>query len=185
MKTAKLRILLLTAFILHGMLIAALIMYFSRTPSKRNPGVMTQIMMSDMADSIHYVMRKASHSNLVEYVDSLTGSRRIPRFVHREVMQEVSPQDLDFLDAWGQPIMILLTTNSNGETGMAMHSFGENKRDEQGNGDDIAIWIDADGKRYVYTMKGNTRIDTCTVGIWSVIYREEPVFTIDLSGGQQ
>ncbi|MCL1920305.1 MAG: hypothetical protein FWG50_04380 [Kiritimatiellaeota bacterium] len=186
MKTAKLRILLLTAFILHGMLIAALIMYFSRTPSKRNPDAITQIMMSHMVYPMHRVMGKAGHSNLVEYVDSLTGSRGIPRFVHREMIQEMSPRSGNFLDAWGQPIMILLTTNSNGEAGVAMHSFGGNKRDEGGGGDDIVLWIDAVWRgREVFIIKGKTRVAFYEEGRHSSeVEMDEPIFKIDLLGEQ-
>ena len=53
-------------------------------------------------------------------------------------------KDDSLLDMWGEPIIFMLTTNRNGDVGFTMHSFGKNKIDEKGGGDDIIMWFDAD-----------------------------------------
>jgi len=49
-----------------------------------------------------------------------------------------------FSDVWGQPIVVTLTTNHAGTGYVIMHSFGKNKKDEKGDGDDIMRWFNAD-----------------------------------------
>ena len=108
-----------------------------------------------MADMIKIVLNDNGCGNAAEYVYSVTGSRNIPQILGRKIIRRIredsviySP-DLLFLndvllDKWGQPITIMLTTNHIGEAGIVMHSFGKNKRNENGGGDDIVMWFNAD-----------------------------------------
>jgi len=153
---------------------------------KRDSNIDTEEYMHIKADSIKFAMEKAGYSNLVEYVSSITGAQSIPHFVHREIAHTTLYMEEDFLDAWGQPIMILLTTNSIGEVGVAMHSFGENQKDEKGDGDDIVMWLDAEGRYEMTVFRGKARIEgyegrRCV----SILENGEPLFTIDFLGTQQ
>ena len=109
---------------------------------------LTGAYMRSMAVVMEYAMESAGHSNIVEYVNSITSTQRIPQIMDCEVIRRIRKEalcfdDEDFRDAWGQPIMITLTTNRNGAIKILMHSFGKNKRNENGNGDDIQMWFNA------------------------------------------
>ena len=56
------------------------------------------------------------------------------------VFLEIKPQNISndgyFLDPWGTPYVLNLVNPSN----LWAYSFGKNKIDEGGNGDDVASW---------------------------------------------
>lgn len=57
----------------------------------------------------------------------------------KTVFLEIDPNRLseigDFLDPWGEPYAIFVS-----EAGVRAYSFGRNRRDEMGGGDDVASW---------------------------------------------
>ena len=60
---------------------------------------------------------------------------------HRKIVFiELDPKRLskagDYLDSWGMPYVL----NLSGPDSPQVYSFGKNKRDEKGNGDDVASW---------------------------------------------
>jgi len=106
-----------------------------------------------MANAISDAMKKCAHTNVMEYINSKRDTQHIPWVLDRETIRRITkdskyyPFDIEkrnFLDGWGQPIVITLTTNRHGEIGITMHSFGKNLQDENGVGDDILVWIDND-----------------------------------------
>ena len=80
-----------------------------------------------------------------EYGESPKGDRvSILRTLHNDnprkiVFLEISPKELSkegiYLDPWGTPYVFDLSNSS-----PWAYSFGKNKRDEGGNGDDVASW---------------------------------------------
>jgi len=122
-------------------------------PKLKDPVQITKLNMTFMADTVKYAMKATGHSNAVEYVAHIAGTQNSLQILSRDTIRQILrdgreyPFDLEngvFLDGWEHPIMITLTTNQYGELGIMMHSFGKNKRNENGAGDDIVIWFNAD-----------------------------------------
>ena len=109
--------------------------------------------MLELKDILFLSMKDTGYSNVLEYANGISDNHTIPRTLGYEIFDKsiLSPEAMSsfyqhgvFADAWGQPIVIMLTTNRNGKVGVTMHSFGKNKRNENGGGDDIVLWISAD-----------------------------------------
>ena len=139
-----------------------LLVLFVRTllwaPTYNNPVVQTKIKMYSIAEALFHFMEIDDQTNIMEYVHSITGEPRELKVLDQKILREIllaknikklsssreeHYNDL-FRDAWKQPIIISLTTNQNAEVGITMHSFGKNKRNDNGGGDDIFLWFDAD-----------------------------------------
>ena len=135
-----------------------IINYF-HSPSVKDFDQTTKRNMYSVADTIFDAIEITGHNNVLEYIYNITGTRHIPQTLSSDLFLQIckdvyhqvplSSQDEKILtkrliDAWKQPIIITLTTNQNGEAGVIMHSFGKNKQNETGNGDDIILWFDAD-----------------------------------------
>jgi len=115
---------------------------------------LTRANMRAMVSCWEHIMKPTGHSNILEYINSKSSTQTIPRIIDNEILHHIiedgkifypsSWKNGEFFDAWGQPIIITLTTNNNGKVGLFMHSFGKNKRNENGKGDDVIMWFDAD-----------------------------------------
>ena len=107
--------------------------------------------MRAMASSCAHITKAKGHNKMVEYFDSMSATTNFPRIVERETLRKIiedgktyypsSWRNGIFYDAWGEPIIITLTTNNHGELGFYMHSFGKNKRNDNGKKDDIIMWF--------------------------------------------
>jgi hypothetical protein len=116
--------------------------------------------MGAMRNTFQYALYETGHSNMLEYVASIEGAQNIPHVVRCETIRKIVNdsgiaterlkfdhgesfyENGTFSDAWGQPIVVTITTNFNGNMGLTMHSYGKNKRNENGKGDDILVWND-------------------------------------------
>jgi len=127
--------------------------FISPTVKPRKPN--TRVSMIAMAETINGTMRWMGYTNIAEYVYYLTGKQEIPQILTHEIIQKIineggiSPdyncmENGDLIDTWKQPIIISIATNHNGEVGLTMHSFGKNKIDEKGAGDDIFVWFNVE-----------------------------------------
>ena len=123
------------------------------TPSGIDRKLDTHGSMRSMVWIISMAMKNAKNKNLLNYLNSLSDTKDIPRILDYEVIELIfkdsigrptSFRDKKLLDTWERPIIITLTTNRSGKVGITMHSFGENGIDENGEGDDIIMWFDAD-----------------------------------------
>ena len=114
----------------------------------------TPLYMRHMADVIKNAMHAHGQTNVSAYLNSLAKTRKIPREIDERMMKRIFkesglyPMDIPrsyhvLGDDNGKSIMMTLTTNHNGEVGIKMHSFGPNGIDENGQGDDILMWFDA------------------------------------------
>lgn len=116
--------------------------------------------MTGIRNTFEYALRETTYSNIFEYVNSIEGIQDIPHILSCETIRRIVKdsgvatkklkfhrggsfyEDGIFTDAWGQPIVVTLTTNHSGCAGVTMHSFGKNKRNENGEGDDILMMIE-------------------------------------------
>lgn len=113
--------------------------------------VQTFIDMLHIADNMRQDMNASGCSNVIEYADSLTSARGVPRVIECEgVRKRFENSGLPTLfifggtnDAWGQPLLVSLMANPQGAADMRIHSSGKNKQSENGNGDDIVVWLNA------------------------------------------
>ena len=110
--------------------------------------------MKTMGELIRYKMQTSGYTHIDHYINNLSESITIPCILHGDFMMQIihpGPMPLSFslqtnelFDQWNQPIIITLTTNKNHKVGLTMHSFGKNKINENGKGDDILIWFNSD-----------------------------------------
>lgn len=115
--------------------------------------------MTGIRNTLEYALLETAHSNMFEYVNSIEDIQNIPHILSCETIRKIVKdsgvateklkfhransfyKDGIFSDAWGQPIVVTLTTNHSGCASVTMHSFGKNKRNESGEGDDILMLI--------------------------------------------
>jgi len=115
--------------------------------------------MASLRNTFEYAMWETGNSNMFAYVNSIGSVQDVPHDVNCKTIRKIVKdsgvaierltyykggsfyENGIFFDAWGQPIVVTLTTNHNGSTGVTMHSFGKNMRNENGEGDDILMWI--------------------------------------------
>jgi len=110
---------------------------------------LTRIHMRIINAYFNGYVNKSACTNIIEYVKHTTGTEKIPQILEHETIRKLlddagMPLDVigdNFFDAWKQPIIITFTTNNTETLGLSMHSFGKNKRDENGAGDDIIMWF--------------------------------------------
>jgi len=113
--------------------------------------------MGGIRDTFKGATAIAGHSNVLEYVNSLSDVCDFPRTVDSQTVCQMFSgkfrwsesyseyyKDGVFFDKWGQPIVVTLTTNHAGTGYVILHSFGKNKKDEKGDGDDLMMWFNAD-----------------------------------------
>lgn len=116
--------------------------------------------MSAMRSVFQYALNQTGSSNMLEYIESTGCTQNIPHIMSSEMVRKIIKDSgvaierlkFDngrsfyeggvFLDAWGRPIIVTLTTNRSQEFGITMHSFGKNRKNENGDGDDILLWND-------------------------------------------
>jgi len=125
---------------------ASLIVFY--TPSTSSPARKTVHIMEIIGVVIKEGMKRSSHSNVIEYVSQIMHTQCIPDVISDETMEYIVTNLIKesknyrrgvFYDAWKNPIIITLSTNKNNEIGLIMHSFGKNKLNDNGKGDDIII----------------------------------------------
>jgi len=113
----------------------------------------TRVSMLTIAECLKEATKHAGSSNVIEYVKKVTDTQNIPQDLNQKALGQifsaypvfpVSFHGGELFDEWGNSIRIILTTNHIGEAGVIMHSFGKNKRNENGGGDDIVMWFNAD-----------------------------------------
>ena len=113
----------------------------------------TQVIIENICTALKYATVHAGHSNVLEYVNSLSDGQDIPRMVSSPTINQIisdmfkaseSYKDGALFDEWGQPIVVALTTNHAEKGCVIIHSFGKNKKNENGDGDDIMMWFTAD-----------------------------------------
>ena len=128
---------------------------FLPLPIINDPIDKTKLKMFSIAELIFDSMEITDHDNVLEYISNSTSIQTIPQILNVELIRSITdPNPLShvreplfakmFLDAWKQPIIITLTTNHVGKVGVTMHSFGKNKRNDNGNKDDVVLWFDSD-----------------------------------------
>jgi hypothetical protein len=109
----------------------------------------TMMDMNTLVDNMRHDMETAGVNNVLEYADCITSTRGVPRFINFEgLRQRFNNKGIStcFIfdgttDAWGQPMVISLMVNPHGTADIRIHSYGKNKRDENGHGDDIVVWL--------------------------------------------
>ena len=113
-----------------------------------------------MRNTFAYAVYASGHTNILDYINSIENVQRFPYFVKSETIRKIVEdsgievgrlsfyrgarfyEDGTFFDAWGQPILVTLTTNLNGNVYIIFQSFGQNNKSDNGEGDDILIQFD-------------------------------------------
>ena len=122
-------------------------------PTRIPPMLDTFDSIISMAYCIQEAMKHTKYTNVFDYFNSKTNINTIPKILDYKILsytfndcvgQPSGFRQKGLLDTWGNLIIISLTKNKNGEIGMTMHSYGKNKKNETGKGDDILIWFNAD-----------------------------------------
>ena len=130
--------------LIAGFLIVAPMFTGSPRPTKN---FTTQVTMRDMSCFFAGAMVTGGHSNIVETVNRIESKQDIPRIIEYKTISHIIEsysgvetvtlkfyKDGKLIDAWGQPITIMLMPNHIGEAGIVMHSSGKNRRNENGGG---------------------------------------------------
>ena len=140
-------------FICVGLIYFFLIWRFSIPPSVKDKKQLTKADMSCLAYAMQSAMKHTGHTNIMEYLNCLTiitntpyslSHKIIPRIIEDARGASIHFWDGCLLrDAWGHPITITIQTNFNGCLNVTFHSFGKNKRNENGKNDDIIMCFDA------------------------------------------
>ena len=135
----------------------SLILFY--TPSSASPLAFvraTEHTMEMMGIVLKDSMLKSSHSNVFEYVSQITRAPYIPNVIPDKTMEYMvadwvreskNYRNGVFYDSWKQPITVSLKKNNANKICLCIHSFGKNKKNDNGNGDDIMFWYNLDMTR--------------------------------------
>ena len=131
--------------------------YLFYTPSTSiSPERETVYIMETMSIVIKERMQKSGHSNVFEYVSQITCTQHMPNVITYETMGYIAADLVResknymrgvFYDAWKQPIIVFFDEFKDNKKSLIIHSFGKNKKNNNGNGDDIMLWYNLDMTR--------------------------------------
>ena len=142
-------VVLVTILTIGCMIFSAL--YVPKIP--RAAEITTRNIIKNFEMVLMRAMIDSGQTNVMEYINNLSEAHNIPPAINSKIISLITKGFISetgntkngfFIDAWGNPIVINFTTNHFGKFFLTVHSFGKNKINENGRGDDIMIWLNLD-----------------------------------------